>query len=86
MLILSEFFQERSKYTRKLVEAVITAEQNYIFTNDADYKQNRTQIVTMNNHNQQPSDNAQEVSLEEETWTDQAVNSSYVKEIKARVG
>ena len=35
---------EREK-TREIVEAIIDSEQNYLFTNDQDYKDNRTDIV-----------------------------------------
>jgi len=41
---------ERDK-TRDLVEAIIDAEQNYLFTNDIDYLQNRTDIVPQNDGN-----------------------------------
>lgn len=40
--------QERDK-CREIVEAIIDAEQNYLFTNDSDYLQNRTDIVPMQN-------------------------------------
>lgn len=32
-------------HTREIVEAVIDAEQNYLFTNDSEYKDNRQSIV-----------------------------------------
>jgi hypothetical protein len=35
---------EREK-TREIVEAIIDSEINYLFTNDQDYKDNRTDIV-----------------------------------------
>ena len=46
MDIICEVLQEQRDKTRELVEAVIDAEQNYIFTNDHDYKTSRTNIVT----------------------------------------
>ena len=53
MDIICEVLQEQRDHTRSLVEDVIDAEQNYIFTNDDDYKTNRTAIVTTDNSNQQ---------------------------------
>lgn len=41
-------------HAREIVDAVIDAEQNYLFTNDADYKDNRQSIVPPTDVNQQP--------------------------------
>jgi len=43
-IIIQVLARERD-HTRELVEAVIDSEQNYMFVNDADYKENRTSIV-----------------------------------------
>jgi len=45
MDIICAILQRERDYTRELVEAVIDAEQNYMFVNDGDYKENRTSIV-----------------------------------------
>ena len=43
-MVLSILQRERD-HTRQLVESVIDAEQNYLFINDADYKQKHTSLV-----------------------------------------
>ena len=45
MDIICQILQRERDYTRELVEAVIDSEQNYMFVNDQDYKENRTSIV-----------------------------------------
>lgn len=45
MDIIINVLQEEREKTRALVESVIDAEQNYLFTNDADYLTQRTDIV-----------------------------------------
>ena len=45
MDIICQILQRERDHTRELVESVIDAEQNYMFVNDADYKENRTSIV-----------------------------------------
>lgn len=45
MDIICQILQRERDHTRELVEAVIDSEQNYMFVNDADYKENRTSIV-----------------------------------------
>ena len=55
MDIIQSILQRERDHTRDLVEAVIDAEQNYIFVNDRDYKENRTSIVPdADNQPQQP--------------------------------
>jgi hypothetical protein len=39
---------EERDHARTIVEAIIDAEQNYLFTNDHNYKENRTDIVPQN--------------------------------------
>lgn len=48
-IIVKTLSKEREK-TREIVEAILDAEQEYLFTNDRDYKENRSEIVA----NQQP--------------------------------
>ena len=45
MEIITTVLQAERDKCRDLAEAVIDAEQNYLFTNDADYLMNRTDIV-----------------------------------------
>ena len=45
MDIICQVLQAERDHTREIVEAVIDAEQNYIFTNDDEYKLTRTSIV-----------------------------------------
>jgi hypothetical protein len=45
MDIITSVLQEEREKTRITVESIIDAEQNYLFTNDYDYLQNRTDIV-----------------------------------------
>ena len=45
MDIICQVLQNERDHTREIVEAVIDAEQNYIFTNDDNYKLERTSIV-----------------------------------------
>jgi len=45
MDIIVTVLQEEREKTRVIVESLIDAEQNYLFTNDTDYLSNRTDIV-----------------------------------------
>lgn len=45
MDIITTVLQAEREKTRAIVEAIIDSEQNYLFTNDMDYLQNRTDIV-----------------------------------------
>lgn len=45
MDIICGLLQQERDHTRELVESIIDAEQNYIFTNDDSYKADRTSIV-----------------------------------------
>jgi len=45
MDIITTVLQDEREKTRNIVESIIDAEQNYLFTNDYDYLQNRTDIV-----------------------------------------
>jgi uncharacterized protein (DUF169 family) len=45
MDIILNILQRERDHTRELVEAIIDSEQNYLFVNDRDYKENRTSIV-----------------------------------------
>ena len=45
MDIITTVLQDEREKTRVIVESIIDSEQNYLFTNDYDYLQNRTDIV-----------------------------------------
>ena len=45
MDVIIQVLQGEREKCRGIVEAIIDAEQNYLFTNDADYLTNRTDIV-----------------------------------------
>ena len=45
MDIIINVLQEEREKTRIIVESLIDAEQNYLFTNDTDYLSSRTDIV-----------------------------------------
>jgi hypothetical protein len=57
MDIIVNVLQDEREKTRIIVEAVIDAEQNYLFTNDSEYLSSRTDIVPQEEkqiQNQQP--------------------------------
>ena len=39
---------------REIVESIIDSEQNYLFTNDLDYKENKSSIITPNQNADDP--------------------------------
>lgn len=45
MEIITGVLQAERDKAREIVESIIDSEQNYLFTNDVDYLQNRTEIV-----------------------------------------
>jgi vacuolar protein sorting-associated protein 1 len=45
MEIITAVLQSERDKAREIVESIIDSEQNYLFTNDIDYLQNRTEIV-----------------------------------------
>jgi hypothetical protein len=47
-IIIKALSKERD-HAREIVEAIIDSEQNYLFTNDTNYKDNRSEIVTQEN-------------------------------------
>ena len=50
-IIIKALSKERD-HAREIVEAIIDSEQNYLFTNDTNYKENRSDIVTQENTGQ----------------------------------
>jgi len=49
MDIIIQCLNKERDHAREIVEAIIDSEQNYLFTNDRDYKDNRSDIVTGEN-------------------------------------
>ena len=47
MDIITHVLMAERDRAREIIEAIIDAEQNYFFTNDVDYKENRSQIPTL---------------------------------------
>mmetsp|Transcript_10573 Transcript_10573/g.17739 ORF Transcript_10573/g.17739 Transcript_10573/m.17739 type:complete len:145 (+) Transcript_10573:437-871(+) len=45
MEIIVRILSKERDRAREVVEAIIDSEQNYLFTNDTDYRENRTDIV-----------------------------------------
>lgn len=45
MEIIIKVISKEREHARKIVEAIIDSEQNYLFTNDQEYKDNRSEIV-----------------------------------------
>lgn len=41
-----QILQELREYTKELIESIIDAEQSYFFTNDLDYKELRSGIIS----------------------------------------
>ena len=41
-----QILQELREYTKEIIESIIDAEQSYFFTNDLDYKELRSGIIT----------------------------------------
>lgn len=46
MDIIVKVLSKDRDHARDLVESIIDAEQNYLFTNDQEYKESRSDIVT----------------------------------------
>ena len=94
MDIIINILQRERDHARELVEAIIDAEQNYLFVNDRDYKENRTSIVPEDNNQQQnqPQYDQNGVLIKggqgQQQQTPQQKPSGvnlYVREIRARI-
>ena len=46
-IIIKTLSKERER-TREVVEAILDSEQEYLFTNDRNYKENRSEIIQNN--------------------------------------
>lgn len=49
MDIIVKCITKEKEHAREIVEAIIDSEQNYLFTNDLDYKDNKTSILVEQN-------------------------------------
>lgn len=96
MEIICDVVGKERDHTREIVEAVIDAEQNYLFTNDLDYKSNRQSIVPgqdeeaqfdPNNPNAQATGAQANGQQQQKAPARQAPNSTnvFVREIRARI-
>jgi hypothetical protein len=45
MEIIIRCISSERDHAREIVEAIIDSEQNYLFTNDMDYKENKSNII-----------------------------------------
>lgn len=45
MEIITRVLTKEREHAREVVEAILDSEQEYLFTNDKDYKDNRSEIV-----------------------------------------
>ena len=43
--IITKVLMKERDHAREVVEAIIDSEQNYLFTNDSDYRDNRQEIM-----------------------------------------
>ena len=46
MEIIIKCISAERDQAREIVESIIDSEQNYLFTNDMDYKENKSSIIT----------------------------------------
>ena len=49
MEVIIRVLSKERDHAREICEAIIDSEQNYLFTNDQDYKDNRSEIVQPQN-------------------------------------
>lgn len=92
MDIIIGVIQDEREKTRAIVEAIIDAEQNYLFTNDSDYLTNRTDIVPqaqeqqpLNNMGQQPGGPGQQPQNRPPPQNQNKGSNIFVKEIRSRI-
>ena len=61
MDMIVQVLTEEREHARSIVEAIIDSEQNYLFTNDLDYKENRSSIVPSEDNQPQYDSNGQRI-------------------------
>jgi hypothetical protein len=81
MDVIVQCLQTEREKCRAVVESIIDAEQNYLFTNDADYLANRTDIVPSPDENQKKQDSGNAIS----NVFKKKSNNLFVNEIRARI-
>ena len=52
MDVIIKCISKERDHAREIIEAIIDSEQNYLFTNDLDYKENKQNIIQEVNPNQ----------------------------------
>lgn len=45
MDVIIKCISKERDHAREIIEAIIDSEQNYLFTNDLDYKENKSTII-----------------------------------------
>lgn len=88
MDIITTVLQTERDKCRDLVEAVIDAEQNYLFTNDQDYLMNRTDIVPTASPDNQPGPGQSQQNnggMQNVFKGKQQSSNLFVREIRARI-
>ena len=50
MDIIVKVLSKERDHAREIVEAIIDSEQNYLFTNDMNYKESRSEIIAAENN------------------------------------
>jgi len=50
MEIIIKVLNREREVSRNIIESIIDSEQNYLFTNDLDYKENKSEIVRPENN------------------------------------
>jgi len=53
MEIIIKCISKERDHCREIVEAIIDSEENYLFTNDLDYKENKSVTILPDDNNQQ---------------------------------
>lgn len=86
MDIICQVLQAERDHAREIVEAVIDSEQNYLFTNDSDYKENRSSIVPPSQQQQEQQFDQNGMPVKNSPQQTQARGTNvFVKEIRARI-
>eukprot|EP00117_Sycon_ciliatum_P022454 scpid58020/ scgid19368/ Dynamin-A len=91
MEIITGVLQGERDKAREIVEAIIDSEQNYLFTNDIDYLQNRTEIVSSDDKDPNNPPRATEENSGRDgnnpraTQQKKGGTNAFVQEIRARI-
>jgi hypothetical protein len=92
MEIITKCLSKERDYAREVVEAIIDSEQNYLFTNDIDYKENKSSIITTQDSNQlgvhnNPSDPRGGGEQQQQPQNPQMnrAQNSFVRDLRGRI-